>query len=1048
MTIDADLEIRLEGYDAPNQYRCRGRLRLPDSDVPLEVPSGDQELLAEIDLDAFRDLGEHEYGQKLAACLFAPAPIRDLFVTGRTWASSQDPPRPLRLRLHVGPGAQELHALHWELLHDPRRPGRLLAMDETILFSRYLPSGDPGPVPRRSVAGMKALVVVASPSNLEGYQDETGQRLAAVDVPGELKRAREGLYPIPVTALHSDEGLKPAGRPTLDELARHLRDGYEVLYLAAHGTFSKEGVPLLFLEDGKRQADVVAADDSESPFGETVPGLASQLSQLPRLPRLAVLASCESAGAGDEAASRDTRALAALGPRLVEAGVPAVMAMQGRVTMQTVARFMPVFFEELRRDGSIDRAVAAARRAVRKRPDWWVPVLYTRLESGRLFVPDVVPEATVPVIPTPFNLPAAPADFTGRQSEIDRVREALSREGTVAISGIHGMGGIGKTALALRVAHQLAAEGRFQHAQLYLDLKGSDPVPIDPAAALQALLSALLGPDPQRPTDVDALADLWRRAIHGKDAVLILDNAAGAGQVRPLLPGCASCAVLVTSRRRFALPGAGRLDLDPMDPADARALLQRLAPGLDGEGAEAIAKLCGHLPLALRVAGNYLALNDDVSPDQYATLLAGERERLARLRDPDDPDLDVEATITLSVGQLAGETRRCWALLALLRAPFDLGAAAALWEQPEESAALERLQALRNRSLVSYDDATSRYQQHDLLRLAAGRELVGLMESEIPAARDRLAHHYLAVAREVRDSQRYLDLDPDWPHLRAALEHAASASDVDLLSDLVIALSAYWSARGLARDEITWCQRAAEACAAAGRRRNEGALRGNLGEAYYYLGELLPDGDCPGAIGYYEQALAIAREVGDRRSEGVWLVNLGRAYARLGETRRAIEYHEQALAIAQEMGDRRAEGPILGNLGLAYAALGEVRKAIEYHEQVLAIARKFGDRRTEGSTLANLGQAYHRLGELLPDGDRPSAIGYYERALASVREIGDRRYEGFCLSGLGTAYEALGNVRKAIKYYEQALAIFESIEHPNAATIRRLLAELEEEGTP
>ncbi|HSR30653.1 MAG TPA: AAA family ATPase, partial [Anaerolineae bacterium] len=212
--------------------------------------------------------------------------------------------------------------------------------------------------------------------------------------------------------------------------------------------------------------------------------------------------------------------------------------------------------------------------------------------------------ATAPVITTPFNLPADLADFTGRGAEIAEVRDRLHRDGTLAISGIHGMGGIGKTALALHVLHQLAAEGRFRDAQLYLDLKGTDPQPVSPVAALESLLSALLGPDPRRPRELDALSDLWRRAIHGKDAVLLLDNAAGAYQVRPLLPGCATCAVVVTSRQRFKLEGASLLDLRRMEKGEARGLLQRLAPRLDDGGADAIAELCGCLPLALRIAGN------------------------------------------------------------------------------------------------------------------------------------------------------------------------------------------------------------------------------------------------------------------------------------------------------------------------------------------------------------------------------------------------------------------------------------------------------------
>ena len=370
--------------------------------------------------------------------------------------------------------------------------------------------------------------------------------------------------------------------------------------------------------------------------------------------------------------------------------------------------------------------------------------------------------AAAPVIPTPFNLPADLADFTGRDAEIAEVRERLNQEGTVAISSIHGMGGIGKTALALHVAHQLAAEDRFHDAQLYIDLKDTSPVPLDPAGALNALISAFLGPDPQRPTDVDALADLWRRVIHGKDAVLILDNAAGRAQVRPLLPGCATCAVLVTSRQRFILPGAGLLDLHRMEPGEARVLLQTLTPRLEDAQADAIAKLCGNLPLALRVAGNYLALNDDCTPERYEALLKDERQRLERLSDPDDPDLDVQATIALSVAQLDDETRQAWALLSLFPAPFDIAAAAALWgrlrerehamppelfegwladlrklfEQPitavetepaleplDEEVALSQLQALRNRSLVGYEPKTGRYYQHDLLQLAAAREL-------------------------------------------------------------------------------------------------------------------------------------------------------------------------------------------------------------------------------------------------------------------------------------------------------------------------------------
>ena len=378
--------------------------------------------------------------------------------------------------------------------------------------------------------------------------------------------------------------------------------------------------------------------------------------------------------------------------------------------------------------------------------------------------------------------------------------------------------------------------------------------------------------------------------------------------MRPRLPGCATCAVLVISRQRFALPGLSRLDLDPMQPGDARALLQTLAPRLNNDQADTIAKLCGRLPLALRVAGNYLDLNNNYTPAHYAALLADEKQRLPHLHDPDDPNLDVEATIALSVNQLDAEARQAWTLLGFFHAPFD-ASAAALWDldvgagSPRaDSAALERLQVLRNRSLVSYDAETGRFDQHDLLRLAAQHDLdVGAGGPRTPsAARDRLARHYLAVARQVGQTQHHLALDPDWPHLQAALEYAASA-DGSLLSDLVFALADYFDARGLTRDKVVWCQQAAGASASAGRRQDEVGHLGNLGSAYYTLGDMQQAFKC------YEQQSAIAQETGDRRGQGYALWGLGLVSARLRDAQQAIAYCEWALAIFGAIEDPNAE---------------------------------------------------------------------------------------------------------------------------------------------
>jgi len=266
----------------------------------------------------------------------------------------------LRLRLFIGPSAPELHSLHWETLRDPQ-DGSPLLTGEQVLFSRYLSSLDWRPVRLRPQADLRALVVIANPANMTDYQ------LAPLDVEGELERARSGLGSIPVTPLAS------GGSATLENASAHLRDGYDILYLVCHGALIK-GVPHLWLEDETGDVKVVVGSE-----------LATRLREPRQRPRLVVLASCQSAGSGADARSDDEGALAALGPRLAEAGIPAVLAMQGNVTMRTVAQFMPVFFEELQRDGRIDRAMAVARGAVRERHDWWTPALFMRLKSGRIW---------------------------------------------------------------------------------------------------------------------------------------------------------------------------------------------------------------------------------------------------------------------------------------------------------------------------------------------------------------------------------------------------------------------------------------------------------------------------------------------------------------------------------------------------------------------------------------------------------------------------------------------------------------------------------------
>ncbi len=580
---------------------------------------------------------------------------------------------------------------------------------------------------------------------------------------------------------------------------------------------------------------------------------------------------------------------------------------------------------------------------------------------------------------------------------------------------------MGKTALALHLAHGLAAEGYFPDAQLYIDLKGSSAVSLSPAAALEVLLTTLLGPDPQRPHDEDTLAHLWRAALQDRQVLLVLDDAAGSAQVRPLLPGSPTCAVLITSQQRFALPGAGRLDLESLELEDARGFLQSLVPRLEDAEAYQIARQCGGLPLALRIAGNYLALNDDLSPVVYAAHLASEDARLDLLRDPGEPDLDVGATLASSIDRLSESMRRSLTVLAYLPAPFDVSTAAAVWgEGSTESTwqrldvgeTLDRLRILRNSSLLTFSPQTGRYGQHMLLRLAAGRELarlndivpssvqqihgsaVGAWQEYTEGARRRAAYHFLEMARSADEDRRYGELDPDWPHLRAALEYT-SQLDADLFSELVQALNNYWSARGMAREQVVWNDLAARGFSSAGRQDAEGPHLGALGAAYDELGEPQQ------AIDAYGRAIRASRASGDQDGEASHLRGVGWAYQELGDTERAMLYYQQSLDLHREMGNVQGEVAALGCLGRACAQLDDHRQAIGYLQQAVALAQESGDRLAEGAWLGALAVSYAELG------DAHQAVDTTERALSIVRASGNRREEAALLVGLGHAYTLL-----------------------------------------
>jgi len=361
MSEYADLEITLNRWNA-DTWRVELRYSQPDSDADIRLAPGTPSLVRfdPVQLQMLA-LDAPAYGALLGANLFGDANVKAAFAQARANAQSLD--ASLRLRLFIDSAASELHALRWETLRDPA-DGSSLVTSERILFTRYLASQDWRRVKLKPQAALRALVFIANPSNLADYA------LAPVDAAGEWERARSAMSNLTVTTLAANEYA------TLNTLSEKLRDDVDILYLVAHGAVI-DGEPRLFLQDEQGRVNVVNGSD-----------LVTRIGELQNAPRLVVLASCSSAnmtpqqGAGQ---AGDNGALASLGPRLAAAGVSAVIAMQGNISMNTVAQFMPVFFKELARDGQIDRAMAAARAAVRDNPDAWMPVLFMRLKSGRIW---------------------------------------------------------------------------------------------------------------------------------------------------------------------------------------------------------------------------------------------------------------------------------------------------------------------------------------------------------------------------------------------------------------------------------------------------------------------------------------------------------------------------------------------------------------------------------------------------------------------------------------------------------------------------------------
>jgi DNA-binding SARP family transcriptional activator len=666
-------------------------------------------------------------------------------------------------------------------------------------------------------------------------------------------------------------------------------------------------------------------------------------------------------------------------------------------------------------------------------------------------------------VPVPAQLPADVADFTGRGDQVKHLCDVLSTgsadddPGVVRIALVAGSGGLGKTSLAVHAAHRVRAS--FPDGQLYVDLFGATPRPL-PAADVLARFLRDLGLDGREiPVDVDERAARYRTVLAGRRILVVLDNARDAAQVRPLLPGTASCAVLVTTRSRMPDLASTRLvDLNVLDDDEALALFTKVV-GNERAAAEpeATAELllaCAGLPLAIRICAARLATRSGWTIQAMANRLRDEHRRLDELR---VGDLEVRASFQVSFASLPAADQSdgvapadAFRMLGLWHGPSISSVAAAALFGTVEYLATDVLETLVDAHLLE-SKSPDRYKFHDLLRVySSERAVADLSGPDRDAAIGRLIRWYVRTADAAATAQvphRYnippdpADGDPPplsfagaeealaWydgerANLVAATRQAAESGLHDIAWRLPATLYLVFNSRGNWADCIATSRIALDSARRAGSRQGEAWILNNLGEALGNIGD-------PEGIGHIERSLAIRREIGERIGEAQSANSLADVYLMLGRTAEALDLYRHSLELNREVGHRYGEGIALGNLGWALLDADRAEEAIDYLLQARHIFAEIGFVDGEGYALWLLGRGYLSLGR------DTEALDSLRQALTRHRTAGNRRRQAATLRSVGTAECRVGLTAQARQSWAQAAAIFEELgDSAEAAEVR------------
>ncbi|MEH1098379.1 AfsR/SARP family transcriptional regulator [Micromonospora sp. CPCC 205561] len=615
--------------------------------------------------------------------------------------------------------------------------------------------------------------------------------------------------------------------------------------------------------------------------------------------------------------------------------------------------------------------------------------------------------AAAPHRTAPRQLPVPARHFVGREPilrELDTLAEEADAHGG-AIAVLHGTGGIGKTALAVRWAHRAATF--FPDGQLFVNLRGFDPrrQPLPPATVLRSLLGALGVTAEQIPADVEERASLYRSLLAERRMLIVLDNARGADQIRPLLPGGSGCMVVATSRNELtslvAVEGARPFTLDLLSVEESRQLLngrlgeERLAT--DPQAVSELIACCARLPLALTIIAARAAAHPTFPLSTFSGELTGTQRRLDAV-DGGDPLTEMRSVLSWSYQRLSAPVAQMFRLLGL-HGGTDIATTAAAHLAGRPTVHTRQLLTDLVRSHMVNEHIMGRYAMHDLLSAYAG-ELVTTHESEAERQRAtrRLITYYLYAAASadvlVTPHRRRTPLPEPVSPLH---ELPRFTGHLEALGWLETERNNLTAAVRLAHDSgehaIGW-------------------RLANLLWGLFHLGKYWDDWIATNRVG-----LACAQSCEDTSAEFTMHSSLGTAYRELGRFAEARQCHHSALRISRRTADRWSEAQALNGLGAVYGDMRRSRLARQFLRRSLQIRREIGDRWGEAITVCNLGE------EDLVNGDLDSARHHFTVALTIRRDIGDRWGEAMALSCLGQAFVAGKQYAEALTHLSDALSM-------------------------